>query len=226
MSMQGPTKRSYDDFLNDNQPVQPPVGVTSSKNKALFASNSMIQHYQFSPPYDMCITTCERSKGRQVVLRALLPTGIAKNTTDNLNYKIEDSPDGLKSVLVLEGIMPSMIQNPTLAEKTYEDRIKTPDWSRAMQALKDVRRDRVAKEQDELQCVARFDLGIKVPAKIEPKWVHFFGKEPSGERYLTFIIPELMSEDVYIRPPTKTVALYESDENDVVEKNDLDDDDF
>jgi hypothetical protein len=225
MSMQGPTKRSYDDFSNDNQPVRPPVGVTSSKNKANFSSNSTIQHYQFSPPYDLCITTREQSKGRQVVLRTLLLTGVAKNTTDNLDYKIEDSPDGSKSVLVLEGIMPSMIQNPTLAEKTYEERVKTPDWSRAMQALKDVRRDRVTKEQDELRFVARFDLGMKVPAKIKPQWVHYFGKEPSGERYLTFIIPELLSEDLYKGPATKTVAMYELDENDVVE-NDLDDDDF
>jgi hypothetical protein len=43
--------------------------------------------------------------------------------------------------------------------------------------------------------------------------------------YLTFIIPELLSEDLYKGPATKTVAMYESDENDVVE-NDLDDDDF
>jgi hypothetical protein len=134
------------------------------------------------PPHEMRIARRNESKGRQVVLQILLPSGIANNTTEQLDYRIQDSMDGSTSVLILEGIMPLMFQNPSFVEQTYDEQDKTPDWTRAMQALQDARRDHVTREKDQLRCVARFDLGIKVPATIESQWVHCYGVDTTGER--------------------------------------------
>jgi hypothetical protein len=71
----------------------------------------------------------------------LLPSGITDNTTKHLDYGIEDSPDGLKSVLVLKAPLPPLSQHPVLPKMTYDEQDKTEDWDKAMDAIKDARRD-------------------------------------------------------------------------------------
>jgi hypothetical protein len=89
----------------DEKPAAWSASSGSLMNMALIPSrcsalNSMTQHYHFMPPYDMHITNRKTSKGQQVVLKLLLPSGIADKTPERLDYGIEDSPDGFKSVLV------------------------------------------------------------------------------------------------------------------------------
>jgi hypothetical protein len=214
LSFQGGPKRSRDEPLDENRAARGNPFLSLAKKAGFLPSSSAskTKDYSFVPPHQMSITNRATSKGRQVLLKILLPAGVAHKTTDRLDYKIEDSIDGSKSVLVLEAIMPPMWQKPELLQNAYEEHEKTPDWVRAMQALVDARRERVTKESDQLKCVARFDLGLKVPAKIEGHWVQFFGLE-SGERYLIFTIPELLKEDVYKGPPTKSVKMFQIDED-------------
>jgi hypothetical protein len=215
LSFQGGQKRGRDDPSDKSRAARGNPFLSLAMKAGILPSSSAStskKDYTYMPPHQLCITNRVTSKGRQAVLQIMLPAGLTNKTTERLVYTIEDSIDGSKSILVLEGIMPPTWQNPELVQKAYEEHEKNEDWVRAMQALTDARRERVIHEHDQLKCVARFDLGIKVPAKIKSEWVTFVGHS-FGERFLIFIIPELLKEDTYKGPPTKTVKMIQSDED-------------